>query len=93
MDLQIEHDGQSWCFNVSMGIDNLYVKLRAYYSTPLPDREKPFSFDAPRVQSVPSDRRWWRGDGDRNIQRHEVPWPPDLDGVIHAALLAKALIG
>lgn len=75
MDVVIERNEQTWCFSVAMSSDALHVKLRAYYDGPLPDREKPFAFGAPRVVVAPRMTRWWRADGDKTIEREDVPLP------------------
>ncbi len=92
MDIKIEHDGQSWCFSVAMTVDAIVLELRAYYNTPLPEREKPFSFDGPRVTVAPKITKQWRSDGDRNIQRCEVPWPDGLEKLVRAALATQTFV-
>ncbi len=91
MDIKVEHAGQSWCFNVMMTVDAIVLELRAYYDTPLPDREKPFEAFLPAT-GAPKITKQWRSDGDRNIQRCEVPWPDDLERLARAALATQTFV-
>jgi hypothetical protein len=81
MNLVIERDGQTWCFNVTMGMETLTVTLRAYYDGPRPGIEQPYG-----VSTAPFPERYWRGSGGGTISATEIPRPEWLKDAMHDAI-------